>query len=89
MIAAKFKELRWTSGDIHDADKKPIKLSLEGELSKLLNELHRKASQGKETCTIDRTQVNAHKRQAFILKREGKLAKVKEELNKAKILDNC
>ncbi|XP_039141554.1 LOW QUALITY PROTEIN: uncharacterized protein LOC120278873 [Dioscorea cayenensis subsp. rotundata] len=86
-LAAELKELGWTDADIHDADKKPVKPSLEGELSKLLSELPRKASQGKGAGSIDRTQVTAHKRQALIFKREGKLAEAKEELKKAKILE--
>ncbi|KAJ0989746.1 hypothetical protein J5N97_008102 [Dioscorea zingiberensis] len=86
-LASELKELGWTDVDLHNADKKTAKPTLEGELSQLLSELPRKASQGKGTSSIDRTQVTAHKRQALIFKREGKLAEAKEELKKAKILE--
>jgi hypothetical protein len=60
---------------------------VEGELSQLLKKVAPKSSEGKKTGGIDKSQVNALKRQALLLKREGRLAEAKEELKKAKILE--
>ncbi|OVA15203.1 FYVE zinc finger [Macleaya cordata] len=86
-LTAELRELGWTDADVHDADKKPAKMTLEGELSSLLGEVHKKSNSGKGTGGIDKTQVIAHKRKALMFKREGKLAEAKEELKKAKVLE--
>ncbi|XP_008798841.1 uncharacterized protein LOC103713621 isoform X2 [Phoenix dactylifera] len=86
-LGAELRELGWSDADLHDADKKSVKLSLEGELSNLLGEVTPKSSQGGKTGGIDKSQITAHKKKALLLKREGKLAEAKEELKKAKILE--
>eukprot|EP01018_Ginkgo_biloba_P011752 Gb_13734 [translate_table: standard] len=89
-IASALRELGWSDADLQDADRKPSKMSLEGELSNLVAESHT----SKEGITgnrsiggVDRTQVLVHKRRALALKREGKLVEAKEELKKAKIIE--
>ncbi|XP_010913205.1 uncharacterized protein [Elaeis guineensis] len=86
-LAADLRELGWSDADLHDADKKSAKVSLEGELSNLLGEITSRSSQGRKTGGIDKSQITAHKKKALLLKREGKLAEAKEELKKAKILE--
>ncbi|XP_072971780.1 uncharacterized protein [Typha angustifolia] len=86
-LTSELRELGWSDVDIHDADLKPSKLSLEGELSNLLGESTQKSSQGRKTGVIDNSQVIAHKKKALLLKREGKLTEAKEELKRAKILE--
>ncbi|KAK9152005.1 hypothetical protein Syun_010314 [Stephania yunnanensis] len=86
-LVSELRELGWSDADLHDADKKPVKMSLEGELSILLGEGSRKSIVDKGTAGIDKTQVFTLKRKALALKREGRLAEAKEELKKAKILE--
>ncbi|MCL7039916.1 hypothetical protein MKW94_003569 [Papaver nudicaule] len=80
-------ELGWTDEDVHEANKKPAKMTLEGELSSLIGEVHKSSSSGKGAGGIDKSQVVALKRNAVVLKREGKLPEAKEELKKAKMLE--
>lgn len=86
-LASELRELGWSDMDLHEADKKPATVSLEGELSALLGEVSQKPNAGKRTQTSDKSQVIAHKKKALEFKREGKLAEAKEELKKAKILE--
>ncbi|KAI3963233.1 hypothetical protein MKX01_030363 [Papaver californicum] len=86
-LAAELKELGWTDEDVHEANKKPAKMTLEGELSSLIGEVHKSSSSGEGSGSIDKSQVIAHKKKALVLKREGKLAEAKEELKKAKVLE--
>lgn len=86
-LATELRELGWSDVDIHDADKKSAKLSLEGELSNLLGETNQKSSQGRRKGGFDKSQITAHKKKALLLKREGKIAEAKDELKKAKILE--
>lgn len=86
-ISAELRELGWSDMDLHDADKKPASMSLEGELSTLLGEVSRKTSSVKGSHGIDKTQVIAHKKRALALKREGRLDEAKEELKRAKVLE--
>ncbi|KAG1327310.1 putative Vacuolar protein sorting-associated protein 27 [Cocos nucifera] len=86
-LAAELRDLGWSDADLHDADKKSAKVSLQGELSNLLGEITPKSSQGRKTGGIDKSQITAHKKKALLLKREGKLGEAKEELKKAKILE--
>ncbi|KQK00082.1 uncharacterized protein LOC100846633 [Brachypodium distachyon] len=85
-LASELKDLGWSDADLHD-ETRPTAMSVEGELSQLLREVAPKSSEGKKTGGIDKSQVNALKRQALVLKREGRLAEAKEELKKAKILE--
>ncbi|KAK8921703.1 1-phosphatidylinositol-3-phosphate 5-kinase FAB1A [Platanthera zijinensis] len=87
VLFTELRELGWSDAELHDAEKKSTKLSLEGELSNLLGEAFQKSEIGKKKGGIDKTQVLAHKRKALTLKREGKLAEAKEELKQAKILE--
>ena len=86
-LAAELRELGWSDADLHDAEKKPVNLSLEGELSNLLVENTPSSSVSRKTGSIDKSQVVALKKKALQLKREGKLAEAKEELKRAKILE--
>ncbi|KAG2651917.1 hypothetical protein PVAP13_1NG322600 [Panicum virgatum] len=85
-LASELRELGWSDADLRD-ETKTAPVSVEGELSQLLREVAPKSSDGKKTGGIDKSQVNALKRQALLLKREGRLAEAKEELKKAKILE--
>ncbi|OEL38536.1 hypothetical protein BAE44_0000445 [Dichanthelium oligosanthes] len=85
-LASELKELGWSDADLRD-ETKAAPMSVEGELSQLLREVAPKSLEGKKTGGIDKSQVNALKRQALLLKREGRLAEAKEELKKAKILE--
>lgn len=85
-LASELRELGWSDADLRD-ETKTAPTSVEGELSQLLREVAPKSSEGKKTGGIDKSQVNALKRQALLLKREGRLAEAKEELKKAKILE--
>ncbi|KAM0883590.1 hypothetical protein ACQ4PT_031505 [Festuca glaucescens] len=85
-LASELKDLGWSDADLHD-EARPTAMSVEGELSQILREVAPKSSEGKKSGGIDKSQVNALKRQALVLKREGKLAEAKEELKKAKILE--
>ncbi|KAK7319567.1 hypothetical protein RJT34_04290 [Clitoria ternatea] len=85
-LTSELRELGWSDVDLHNEDKKPLNLSLEGELSSMIGEIF--AKPGKEKGSrIDKTQVVALKKNAVMLKREGKLVEAKEELKKAKILE--
>ncbi|CAL4968547.1 unnamed protein product [Urochloa decumbens] len=86
-LASELRELGWSDADLRDETKTTAPMSVEGELSQLLREVAPKTSEGKKTGGIDKSQVNALKRQALQLKREGRLAEAKEELKKAKILE--
>ncbi|KAL5731043.1 hypothetical protein ACHQM5_003805 [Ranunculus cassubicifolius] len=86
-LASELRELGWSEADLHDAEKKPVKTSLEGELSSLIGQVHKKSGATKAAGSIDKTQVIELKKKALLLKREGKLAEAKEELKKAKILE--
>ncbi|KAI0495431.1 hypothetical protein KFK09_021732 [Dendrobium nobile] len=86
-LFTELKQLGWSDAELHDAGKKPVKLSLEGELSNLLGETFQKSEVGRKKGVVDNTLVVAHKRKALLLKREGKLAEAKEELKQAKILE--
>lgn len=86
-LAAELRDLGWSDADLHDADNKPVKLSVEGELSNLLGEISQSSSSNRKTGGVDKSQVVALKKKALQLKREGKLAEAKEELKRAKILE--
>ncbi|XP_047310184.1 microtubule-associated protein futsch isoform X2 [Impatiens glandulifera] len=87
-LASELRDLGWSDMDLHDADKKPANMSLEGELSTLLREVsHKATTKTGASSSIDKTQVIALKKKALTLKREGKLTEAKEELKKAKILE--
>jgi hypothetical protein len=85
-LASELRDLGWSDADLRD-ETKAAPMSLEGELSQLLREVPPKPLEGKRTGGVDKSQVNALKRQALLLKREGRLAEAKEELKKAKILE--
>ncbi|XP_066379830.1 uncharacterized protein [Miscanthus floridulus] len=85
-LASELRDLGWSDADLRD-ETKAAPMSLEGELSQLLREVPPKLLEGKRTGGVDKSQVNALKRQALLLKREGRLAEAKEELKKAKILE--
>ncbi|KAL9392633.1 hypothetical protein Peur_016553 [Populus x canadensis] len=86
-FTAELRELGWSDMDLHDRDKKLLKMSLEGELSSLLGEISGRTNKNTGSSGIDKTQVFELKRKALALKREGKLAEAKEELKKAKVLE--
>ncbi|XP_057981603.1 uncharacterized protein LOC131166953 isoform X2 [Malania oleifera] len=86
-LAAELRELGWSDADIHDGDKKPTSMSLEGELCTLRGEFSQKSNPDNGTHSMDKTQVIALKKRALLLKRQGKLAEAKEELKRAKILE--
>ncbi|RVW86447.1 hypothetical protein CK203_035555 [Vitis vinifera] len=56
-LAAELRELGWSDRELHDADKKPVNISLEGELSTLLREVPQKTNTGKETHGIDKSEL--------------------------------
>ncbi|XP_076948825.1 uncharacterized protein LOC143621198 [Bidens hawaiensis] len=87
-LASELRELGWSDLDLNDADKKPVSMTIEGELSTLLKEVSQKANKPeKGIVDIDRSEVIAIKKNALALKREGKLTEAKEELKRAKILE--
>ncbi|XP_051133230.1 uncharacterized protein LOC127252898 isoform X2 [Andrographis paniculata] len=86
-LSAELKELGWSDVDLHDAEKKPAILTVEGELSSLLREVSQKPAIEKQSTNSDRSQVLAHKKKALELKRAGNLNDAKEELKRAKILE--
>ncbi|KAK9706573.1 hypothetical protein RND81_07G136000 [Saponaria officinalis] len=86
-LTAELRQLGWSDMDIHDVDKKPATMSLEGELLNLIGHNSGKPSHSKESSGLDKSQVIALKKKALTLKREGKLAEAKEELKRAKILE--
>ncbi|GAV60113.1 FYVE domain-containing protein, partial [Cephalotus follicularis] len=83
-FASELKELGLSVVDLHEEGKKLANMSLEGELSSLLGDSCQKTT---GSHGIDKSKVFALKKQALMLKREGKLAEAKEELKKAKILE--
>ncbi|XP_062219478.1 uncharacterized protein LOC133919185 isoform X2 [Phragmites australis] len=85
-LASELRELGWSDADLRD-ETKAAPMSVEGELSQLLREVAPRSVEVKKTGGIDKSQVNALKRQALLLKREGRLSEAKEELKKAKILE--
>ncbi|KAL5162736.1 Vacuolar protein sorting-associated protein 27 [Glycine soja] len=85
-LTSELRELGWSDMDLHNEDKKSSNLSLEGELSSLIGEVFTKTGEQKGS-KIDKSQVVALKKNALMLKREGKLAEAKEELKRAKILE--
>ncbi|XP_027346098.1 uncharacterized protein LOC113857950 isoform X2 [Abrus precatorius] len=85
-ITSELRELGWSDMDLNNEDRKSVNLSLEGELSSIIGELFAKTGE-KKGSRIDKTQVVALKKNALMLKREGKLAEAKEELKRAKILE--
>lgn len=86
-VLAELRELGWSDAEIHDGDKNPGNVSLEGELSNLMKESSQKTNLNKETTGIDKTPVIVLKKRALMLKREGRLAEAKEELKRAKVLE--
>ncbi|KAJ0748874.1 putative chromatin regulator PHD family [Helianthus annuus] len=87
-LVSELRELGWSDHDLNDADKKPVSMTLEGELSSLLKEVSQKSNKPeKGNVGIDRSEVVAIKKNALALKREGKLTEAKEELKRAKILE--
>ncbi|XP_058196573.1 uncharacterized protein LOC131312670 [Rhododendron vialii] len=86
-LASELIELGWSDMDLHDSDKKPATMSLEGELSTLIREVSQKSNTETGSRGIDKSQVLAMKKKALLLKREGKLGEAKEELKKAKVLE--
>ncbi|XP_058096143.1 uncharacterized protein LOC131241345 [Magnolia sinica] len=86
-LASELRVLGWSDADLQDADRKPAKISLEGELSNLLGEVSHNSNGERKTSGIDKTQVLVLKKNALMLKREGKLAEAKEELKRAKVLE--
>lgn len=87
-LVSELRDLGWSDHDLNDADKKPVTMTLEGELSTLLKEVSQSVNKPENSSTgIDRSEVVAIKKKALALKREGKLAEAKEELKKAKILE--
>lgn len=86
-LSAELKELGWSDLDLHDAEKKPATMSLEGELSSLLREVSQKPDKERRTVSADKSKVIAHKKRALELKRAGNLLEAKEELKRAKILE--
>ncbi|KAK6917395.1 FYVE zinc finger [Dillenia turbinata] len=87
VLASELRELGWSDMDLQDADKKPTNLSLEGELSTLLQEGSQKPESDRRNRGKDKSEVVALKKKALMLKREGKLAEAKEELRRAKVLE--
>nr|KYP43178.1 Hepatocyte growth factor-regulated tyrosine kinase substrate [Cajanus cajan] len=85
-LTSELRELGWSDMDLHNEDKKSSKLSVEGELSSIIGEIFTKSGEQKGS-KIDKSQVVALKKNALMLKREGKLAEAKEELKRAKILE--
>ncbi|KAL7592220.1 hypothetical protein Lser_V15G32144 [Lactuca serriola] len=87
-LVNELRELGWSDHDLHDADKKPVNMTLEGELSTLLKQVSQKNPKTeKGNVGIDKSEVIAIKKKALAFKREGKLTEAKEELKKAKILE--
>ncbi|KAJ6885659.1 hypothetical protein NC651_026331 [Populus alba x Populus x berolinensis] len=86
-LTAELRGLGWSDMDLHEKDKNPVKMSLEGELSSLLGEISGRTNKNMGNSGIDKTQVVELKRKALALKREGKLGEAKEELKKAKVLE--
>ncbi|KAJ6421075.1 hypothetical protein OIU84_028451 [Salix udensis] len=86
-FTAELRELGWSDMDLHDRGKKLVKMSLEGELSSLLGEISGRTNKDMGRSGIDKTQVFELKRKALALKREGKIVEAKEELKKAKVLE--
>lgn len=85
-LTSELRELGWSDMDLHNEDKKSANLSLEGELSSIIGEIFTKSGEQK-VSRIDKSQVVALKKNALLLKREGKLAEAKAELKRAKLLE--
>ncbi|KAK7368912.1 hypothetical protein VNO80_10945 [Phaseolus coccineus] len=85
-LSSELRELGWSDMDLRNEDKKSSNLSLEGELSSIIGEIFTKTGEQK-VSRIDKSQVVALKKNALLLKREGKLVEAKEELKRAKILE--
>ncbi|RDX81946.1 Hepatocyte growth factor-regulated tyrosine kinase substrate, partial [Mucuna pruriens] len=85
-LTSELRELGWSDMDLHNEDKKSSNMTLEGELSSIIGEIFTKTGEQKGS-KIDKSQVVALKKNALMLKREGKLAEAKEELKRAKILE--
>ncbi|KAF9683471.1 hypothetical protein SADUNF_Sadunf04G0017000 [Salix dunnii] len=86
-FTAELRELGWSDMDLHDRGKKLVKMSLEGELSSLLGEISGRTNKDMGRSGVDKTKVVELKRKALALKREGKVVEAKEELKKAKVLE--
>lgn len=86
-LSAELRELGWSDPDLHDAEKRPATLTVEGELSSLLREVSQKPGKEKQHINPDKSLVMAHKKKALELKRAGNLTAAKEELKQAKILE--
>ncbi|KAL2343916.1 hypothetical protein Fmac_005201 [Flemingia macrophylla] len=85
-LTSELRELGWSDMDIHNEEKKSSNFSVEGELSSIFGEIFTKSGEQKGS-KIDKSRVVALKKNALMLKREGKLAEAKEELKRAKILE--
>ncbi|XP_071691261.1 uncharacterized protein [Rutidosis leptorrhynchoides] len=87
-LVSELKDLGWSDHDLIDADKKPITMTLEGELSTLLKEVSQNTNKPeKKSVSNDKSEVVAIKKKALAFKREGRLTEAKEELKRAKILE--
>lgn len=86
-LSSELKELGWSDLDLRDTDKKPVALTLEGELSSLTREVTQKPHQENQALSVEKSQVIVHKKKALELKRAGNLVEAKEELKKAKVLE--
>lgn len=86
-LSSELKELGWSDLDLRDTDKKPVALTLEGELSSLTREVTQKPHQENQALNVEKSQVIVHKKKALELKRAGNLVEAKEELKKAKVLE--
>ncbi|XP_073138993.1 uncharacterized protein [Henckelia pumila] len=86
-LSSALKELGWSDLDLRDTQKKPVTLTLEGELSALIKEVSQKPHRENQALSVEKSQVIFHKKNALELKRAGKLIEAKEELKKAKVLE--
>lgn len=86
-ISAELKELGWSDMELNGADKRSGTMTLEGELSTLIGETLQNGKTNKSSRAIDMSEVTALRKRAVALKREGNMAEAKEELKKAKILE--
>ncbi|XP_073275754.1 uncharacterized protein [Primulina huaijiensis] len=86
-LSSELKELGWSDLDLRDTEKKPVALTLEGELSTLIKEVSQKPHRENQALSVEKSQVIFHKKNALELKRAGNLVEAKEELKKAKVLE--